>query len=332
MNVATRGRRRLDSVPRLSAGAALGCAVLLALAGCGSSAEQEPTGSETGSAHITAGVFPLLQSAIAFHAAETGLFDNAGLDVEIVQTAGGAQTVPAMLTGDYDVIYANYTTGILAAQQGLPIRIFCGNDVGADDHALVVDENSSLQQLPDLAGARIAVNNLQNIGTVAINAILADAGVDLSAIKFLELPFPDMQAALDAGDVDAIWQVEPFKASALAAGNRELSPLFVGPVEGMPVAGWLTTQQFAQENPDALATFCDALATSVEQLQGNRERLVQLVPTFTKVPAEVVQQVSLPQWDAVVSTDRLQAMADLMLDYRIIDEPFDVRSIVVSHA
>lgn len=332
MNISTRGRRQPHSVCRLSVGAALGCAVLLVLAGCGSAGSQEPTASAKGSTHISAGVFPLLQSSTAFNAAKTGLFRDAGLDVEIAQTAGGAQTVPAMLTGKYDVIYANYTTGLLAAQQGLPIRVFCGNDVGADDHALIVDEKSSFRQLSDLAGARIAVNNLQNIGTVAINAILEDAGVDISKIKLVELAFPDMQAALDAGDVDAIWQVEPFKASALAAGNRELSPLFVGPVEGMPVAGWLTTQKFAQEHPDALTAFCGALAKSVQQLQGNRKRLVALVPTFTKVSAEVVRQVSLPKWDTVVAPNKLQHLADLMLKYHIIDKPFEVRSVIVAQA
>lgn len=326
-NIRTTRNRLLGSAWRRSTAVALGCAVSLVLASCG---EGEGGGSEGGSTEIKAGVFPLLQAAVTYHAVEEGLFEEAGIDLEIVETGGGAQTIPSMLAGDFDVVYANYTTAILAAQQGLPVRIACGNDVGADDHALIVDETSPIQKLSDLKGTRIAVNNLQNIGMVAINALLKEAGVDRSSVTFLELPFPDMQGALDAGDVDVIWQVEPFKASALDAGHRELSPLFVGPVEGMPVAGWLTTEPFAQENADALHSFCEALGTSAEQIQGDRKRLVELVPTFTQVKAEVVEQVSLPQWDADIDEEGLQKMADLMLEFDIIEESIEVGSIIVA--
>jgi NitT/TauT family transport system substrate-binding protein len=173
------------------------------------------------------------------------------------------------------------------------------------------------------------VNNLQNIGTVAINAVLEDAGVDISTIQYLELPLPDMAAALSAGDVDAIWQVEPFQASALATGARVLFPLFSGPVEGMPVAGWLTTEQYAQENPEVVESFRAAMSGAMGELTDNRERLVELVPTYTQVPAEVVEQVELPHWDVEADAAQLQEMSDLMLEYGILSEEFDVDTIIV---
>lgn len=307
---------------------AIAIALAVTASGCASSGAPSPNDAG-GVTAMKAGVFPLLQSATAFEAQQTGGFEREGLKVEIVQTAGGAQTVPAMLTGDFDVIYANYTTAILAAQRGLPVKIFCGNDVGADDHALIVKQDSRFQRLADLAGSRVAVNNLQNIGTIAISTILRDAGVDPTTVRFLELPFPDMQASLAAGNVDAIWQVEPFKASALAAGDRVLSPLFTGSAKDMPVAGWLTTQQFAQKNPDALAAFCRALDGSMRELQGNRERLVKLVPTFTKVPADVVERVSLPEWRSKVDAAQLQHMADLMLEFKVLSQPFTVSPVII---
>ncbi|MGK5113193.1 MULTISPECIES: ABC transporter substrate-binding protein [unclassified Geodermatophilus] len=323
---ATHPRRRL-------AGLALGCAATLVLAACGSDDDAGSGGGEgggeSGPAALTLGYFPLVHTATAVNAEETGLFDDAGLDVTLEQTSGGAQAIPSLIAGEYDITYGNYTSAVLAAQQGLPVRIVAGNDVGATDHAIMVAADSPFQGPADLAGARIAVNNLQNIGTVAINAVLEDAGVDISTIQFLELPLPDMAAALEAGDVDAIWQVEPFQASALAAGHRVLFPLFSGPVEGMPVAGWLTTEQYAQENPEVIESFRSALATSIEQLDGDRERLVELVPTYSQVPAETVEAVELPQWDAEADAEQLQEMSDLMLEYGIISEEFDVETILI---
>ncbi|MGY1637692.1 ABC transporter substrate-binding protein [Geodermatophilus sp. SYSU D00742] len=322
---ASSGRRP----PRRLAGLALGCAAALTLAACGSDDEGgTASGGGEGPTQLTVGYFPLVHTASAVHADEAGLFEEQDLDVTLEQTSGGAQAIPSLIAGEYDITYGNYTSALLAAQQGLPVRIIAGNDVGAEDHAIMVAPDSSFQQPADLAGARIAVNNLQNIGTVAVNAILEDAGVDISTIQFLELPYPDMAAALDAGDVDAIWQVEPFQASALAGGARVLFPLFSGPVEDMPVAGWLTTEQYAQENPEVVEAFRAAMAASMEDLQGKREELVRLVPTYSQVPAETVQQVQLPEWDAEVDREQLQKMSDLMLEYGIISEEFDVETMV----
>jgi ABC-type nitrate/sulfonate/bicarbonate transport system substrate-binding protein len=96
----------------------------------------------------------------------------------------------------------------------------------------------------------------------------------------------------------------------------------------MPVAGWLTTAQYAQENPDVIEAFREALAASIEDLQGDRERLVELVPTFTQVTAEVVEQVAMPEWEADADQEQLQKMSDLMLQYGILSEEFDVEELI----
>ena len=84
-----------------------------------------------------------------------------------------------------------------------------------------------------------------------------------------------------------------------------------------------------QEQPEAVEAFRQALAASVEELQGNRERLVELVPTYSQGPAEVGQQGALPEWDAEPNPEQLHKMSDLMLEYEIISEEFDVSKIIV---
>jgi ABC-type nitrate/sulfonate/bicarbonate transport system substrate-binding protein len=330
MRTATRGRWSPPPARRRSPVVALTLAAGLVLSACGGGDASSAT--EDGTTELAIGYFPLVHTATVVHAEETGLFAEQDLDVQLVQTAGGAQAIPGLVAGEYDITYGNYTSALLAAQQGLPIRIVAGNDVGADDHAIMVAADSPFQSAADLAGASIAVNNLQNIGTVAVKAVLEDAGVDVSTIDLVELAYPDMQSALERGDVDAIWQVEPFQARALAGGHRVLFPLFSGPVADMPVAGWLTTERFATENPEAIEAFRTALGESVDQLTDDRARLVELVPTYTQVTADVVEQVALPRWESAVDEEKLATMADLMLEYDVIDEPFDVQTMIVDGA
>jgi hypothetical protein len=56
--------------------------------------------------------------------------------------------------------------------------------------------------------------------------------------------------------------------------------------------------------------------------------LVELVPTFTKVTADVVEAVEMPHFQGELDVAQLQKTADLMLKYKITDSELDVQSLV----
>ncbi|MFB0836105.1 ABC transporter substrate-binding protein [Arthrobacter halodurans] len=303
-------------------------ALLLALSACGGDAQPAAGSGEAETYQV--GYFPLVHTATAVHADQDGLFEAQGLDVELVQTQGGAAAIPALVSGSIDFAYTNYTSALLAVQQGLPIRLVAGNDVGDSDHGIFVAADSGIEDVADLQGKTFAVNNLQNIGTVAVNSLLRDAGLAPGDVKFIEMPYPDMQVALEKGVADAAWQVEPFQAGAEAAGFRKIGDMFDGSIADMPVAGWVTTEQFAQQNPEAVAAFQEAITASTEDLQGDREALVELVPTYTKVSAEVVEAIEMPRFAGELDQEQLQKAADLMQEYGIIDAPLDVAPLLAA--
>ena len=69
---------------------------------------------------------------------------------------------------------------------------------------------SDIKEPKDLEGKTIAANTLNNICEVTINATLEEKGVDVSKLKYTEIPFPEMVGALEKGRVDAACVVEPF--------------------------------------------------------------------------------------------------------------------------
>lgn len=313
----------------------LAVTALLGLTACGGASEEGGDGAASGAASsgpsaATVAYLPLIHTASAVRADAEGDFTDAGVDVTLETVPGGAQAIPSLISGDFDMTYSNYVSAILAASKGLPVRIFAGNDVGGDDHGLFVAADSPIRDVGDLAGRKVAVNALNNIGTVAIKAQVEDAGGDPNAVQFLELPFPDMAAALDKGDVDAIWQVEPFQARATAAGARRLVSLFSGAAAELPVAGWMTTQEYADDNAPALEAFRTGLESSIDQLSDDPALLQEIVPTYTQVPADVVAQIKPPTFQAEPDVTALQELADLMQKYGILEEEFDVSSMVVS--
>jgi ABC-type nitrate/sulfonate/bicarbonate transport system substrate-binding protein len=321
-----RQQRRLLAVGLLATAA-------LTMTACGSGSPSGAAPAESaGSANapgsdaeaVRIGYFPLVHTSTVVNADQSGLLEEHGITAELVQTQGGAAVIPALTAGDVDIAYANYTSALLAAQKGLPIVLFAGNDVGAEDHGIYVNPNAGIESIADLKGKRFAVNNLQNIGSVAILAQAQEAGLEPGDINIVEMPYPDMAAAVQNGNVDAIWQVEPFQALAEEAGLVRIGDLFDGAADDMPVAGWVTTRQFAEQHPEVLEGFQSALDSSMSELEGDRNAFTELVPTYTSVSADVVENIELPQFAAELDVDRLQDGADLMLKYDLIQEALDV--------
>ena len=105
--------------------------------------------------------------------------------------------------------------------------------------------------------------------------------------------------------------------------------MFAGPAADMPVGGWVTTRQFAEQNPEVIAAFQDALAKSSEDLQGNHELHLDLVPQYTEIDESVAQELTLPHYDTELNVDALQYGADLMEKYGIISGPLKVSDLVI---
>lgn len=302
----------------------------LALTACGSSEEDISSAEQTGDLQdVNIGYFPLVHTATMVQADEAGYLEDAGISAELVQTEGGAAAIPSLVSGDVDILYSNYTSILLAAEQGLPVVLVAGNDVAKDDHGIFVPDDSDIAEISDLEGKSFAVNNLQNIGTVSIYAQLEEVGINPDSVDLVEMPNPDMAAAAANGNVDAIWQVEPFQTIATQSGLTRIGDMFAGPAADMPVGGWVTTQEFAENNPEVIEAFREALDQSSQDLQDNHELHLELVPEYTEIADDVAQDLTLPHYDTELSVDALQNGADMMHTYDIISQPLDVSELML---
>ena len=112
-----------------------------------------------------------------------------------------------------------------------------------------------------------------------IRAALEKSGVDQNSIKLLALPFPAMRAALNSGQVDAIWTPEPFLSQAIQIdGARDL--MAPGPVLGdyWPIGGYFVRTDWAPKNPGLAAKFRTAMNQSLEYSQNHRTRSATCFP------------------------------------------------------
>jgi NitT/TauT family transport system substrate-binding protein len=301
------------------------CALLaaLALAGCGD--DSGGTTSSGGTTKLKVGVIPIADVAPLYVGIEQGFFKDEKLEIEPRIAEGGAAIVPAVVSGDDDIGFSNTTSLIIAASKGLPIQIVSQGvlaGTGDDDawDGLMVPKGSKIKTAKDLEGKTVAVNNLNNVGTLAINTAMEKEGGDYTKIKYTEVPFPEMNAALAAKRVDAIWQVEPGYTGALAAGSTALFHPYEQTAPNLTVAGYFASKEFIAKDKDVLERFKRAISKSLEYSAENPEAVRKAVATYTEIPPEVLSKIKLPVFKPDLNEPTIETTIDLAAKYGYIEE------------
>jgi NitT/TauT family transport system substrate-binding protein len=292
------------------------CGSLLAACGGG-----DGSGGETGKpATLKVGVIPIADVAPLYVGMNKGFFKQEKLTIKPQLAEGGAAIVPAVASGDEQIGFSNTTSLIIARSKGLPVRIISQGDIGGTDardapDGLLVAKDSAIKSAKDLEGKTVAVNTLQNVGPLTINRALEKRGVDYTKVKYTEVPFPDMGAALEAGRVDAIWEVEPFVTQGKAAGARVLFNPFEEAAKSLTVATYFSTERYIEQNRDVVDRFVRAMKKSLEYADSHPGEVRKTVPKYTQIPPKAAQAMTLPQWGAELNEPTIKTTAQLAAKY-----------------
>ncbi|MCW2903478.1 MAG: transporter substrate-binding protein [Streptosporangiaceae bacterium] len=320
--------RRLRSRPALLT---IGLVVTAALVGgCGGSTPASGGGLEKKTIRVAE--VPLVDTAGLHVAIEQKLFEAAGLRVQIVPVAQSIQALPALRNGQVDVIGGgNYVTFLQAQDRGtLELRIIADAASEAPGFMEVLTApNSPIKRPKDLEGKTVAVNILNNIQSLTLNQVLKAAHVDPSKVKYRAVPFPQMGAALQKGQVDAVHTGEPFGTGL----RRKLGARMVvdgggAPVTGLPVSGYLSTQGFVDKYPKTAAAFQRVIEKAQGLASGDRKQVEQVLPAYAHLDAQTAAALSLPGYPATLDPGRMQRLPDLMVQEGLLKTRIDMRSLI----
>jgi NitT/TauT family transport system substrate-binding protein len=311
---------------------ALGIAGALVMAGCG---DDEGAGTEeaAGPTTLRVGVIPIADVAPLYLGIKQGFFEQQDLKIEPQLAEGGAAITPAVLSGDFQIGFSNTVSLLIAASKDLPVTIISQGVLGGktEEEAwadLLVLKDGPIKEPKDLEGKTIAVNTLKNICEVTIRASLADMGVDDSKLKFTEVPFPDMNAALEAKRVDGACVVEPFVSQGKAGKARGIDPFYVNTAPDLTVATYFTSKQYAEENPEVVERFVTAMEQSLDYAQNNPDAVRDILLEYTQIPPEAAQAIKLPQWRKDITLDTVERLSQLSLEYGLIESQPDLDELI----
>lgn len=306
--------------------APLALAVLL-LASCG----EQPT-TDDGPRRVTVGVLPIEGLEPFYIALNRGYFEEEGLEVVPQQGQGGAAIIPGVVSGDFQFGFSNNVSLLTASAQGLGLRVLTdGTDAPTEGEPstygfslVVAPEDGEVQEADDLPGSTVAVNTLQNIGPVVINRSLEKRGIDPAGVEYVEVPFPEMSAALKQGDVDAAWLVEPFSTVATDDGAKTLLRPYLEAAAGRSIATWFTSATYAEEKPEITKAFTRALKRGIETAANKPQLARDTLLDYTKIPPKIAKRMTLSVFTTEVDPADFNYLSNLMLRYEFIKKKPDV--------
>jgi NitT/TauT family transport system substrate-binding protein len=305
--------------------AVLAAALALASAGCGDDDSAGGNGASAGPTEITVGTLPIANAAPMYLGMEKGFFEAESLTIKPQVGEGGAALIPSLLSGDAQFAFVGVIPAITAVAQEVPIKVVTSSDDAArtekdDWQTLVAPKGSPIKGVEDLPGQTIAVNALRGLAEVVISRSLEKQGVDYREVKLLEVPFPEMPAALSEKRVDAALLTEPFLSAVLAEGGMQIDAPSVETLPSFPNGVYVAAEQYIAENGDVVDRFSRAMNKSLDYAQAHPEEVRQIIPTFTEVPEAAAQQLRLPPFDSELDREGIELEAELTAKYGIIDE------------
>ena len=310
---------------------ALACAV--AIAACGDDDGNGGGGGEGEPTTLRVGVIPIADVAPLYLGMKKGFFEEEQLTIKPQLAEGGAAITPAVVSGDFQIGFSNTISLLIAASQDLPVQIISQGvlagkteeDAWAD---LLVLKDGPIKEPKDLEGKTIAVNTLKNICEVTIKASLEKEGVAVDKLKFTEVPFPDMNAALEAGRVDGACVVEPFVSQGKAGAARGIDPFYVRTAPDLTVATYFTSTQYAEENADVVDRFVRAMNRSLTYAQSHPDEVRDVLLEYTEIPPEAAEQIKLPIWRPDLIEPTIELLSELSLKYGLIEEQPDLDELI----
>lgn len=310
--------------------------VAVAVAGCGGdSSSGASAGSSGGITTLKLGYVPYADDAPAFLAQEKGIFRKHGLTVEFVPAPNPVAAVAALTSGKQQLAFVTDPVLINANLQNTRLKCVAPvvgrqpSDPARDGTTLIAAKDSGITGVKDLAGKKVAMVQLNSLNSLDIQALSTQAGIDHKSVQFIQMPFPQMPAALDQGRVQAAVIVQPFAQTAIDKGhtvinhpNRELWA-------GGTIVCFAALADYIDENVKVIQGFNAAMREAILYTKDHEsEAKATLTKHMELTPEQAQKQVLQTDWNVTLNPATIDRMQQYMKQFGLIQRTIPAAELV----
>jgi len=273
------------------------------------------------------GVVGVEEAALPYYAQEKGLFKAAGLNVTLSVLPNGGSVSSALLGGALDVGVTNSGSMSSAFVRGLPLQMLaCGATYAPRSpisHLAV--GKSGISSAKDLAGKTFAVSTLHDMIQGTVLAWIEQHGGDWKAINFIEMPPPQMAAAIAAKRIDGAAIVEPFfTASKNDLTNLGYNYSAVNNDKPFQTLGIAVSKDYFDKNAATAKKVAGVIHEAAKWANNpkNFAEAATLLATYTKVDPAIIAGYPRLAFAEANSPGLIQPVVDMLAKYTFIPHGF----------
>jgi NitT/TauT family transport system substrate-binding protein len=264
-----------------------------------------------------------------YYAIKNGLYQKAGLDVEVVPTSSGTAATEAVISGAYEMGKGSLIASLLAHLKGLPLKIV-GNgaiwDVKSPFTMMLVAADSMAKTGADMNGKTLASAALNDLNALAMTAWIDKNGGDAKTVKWIELPNSAGGAALADHRVEAISLNEPQLSAALDTGKvRILAPAYSAIGEHFAFTVYFAQPDWAAKHADAIKRWVKVTYDAANYTNAHHPETAPMMADITKIPIAIISKMARVNGSTSGDPSLIQAAINVAAKYNYIPKTFPAR-------
>lgn len=276
-------------------------------------------------------VIPIFDVAPLYAANAQGYFAKEGLTIDMEPVQGGSVGIPALVSGDYDVVYTNSVSAVLAITKGIDLRIVLAGSLmdskPPDQGALMMLKGAGFKTGKDLEGKIIGVNAIKSLMWAVDWQWIKESGGDPQKVTFVEIGIPQMLPGLKAKKFDACLVLDPFMTIGMSDPAFEVlawpfSKVFAGGASAV----YVVTGDMVAKHPDQVRAFQRAMRAGAGWVNANlgSPAYIDMVAAYTKVDPNLMKKMPMFPAEPAVSPKGIDILVNLMIETGILDKKPDL--------
>lgn len=322
------------------------CGVMaVSLAACGSneapvdSAAKEPASVDSATVEqpsdetIRVGVLSIADSLPIFAAEQEGMFEAAGLNVEVYPFKSSADQSKAVEAGELDIVMNDMIVQSLMKKADTDTKVInmaFGADPTEGRFVVVAAPNSGIEKPEDLIGKRVAIST--NTMMEYLMAQYEDYfDLDASGIELVNMPdlMLRVETLLQGKDIDAAILPDPLATFAISKGGVAVIDDTTLD-ENYSQSVYLATNEFMSKHKSELKTFVKVLQDSMTDINEHPDKYRALLMEKARVPEELQETYPIPTFSpgTVPSEQEVTRLEAWMVEKKMLDKVYSYADLV----
>jgi NitT/TauT family transport system substrate-binding protein len=270
-------------------------------------------------------------AAAPFYGVDTGMFAQAGLNVDVQPFTNYGALQGALAGRALDVGVLDTLAAAVGVAHGIPFCIIAAASIQlakTPTMLLCAAKTSSLRSPHELEGKTIAIASLGGSAEATLRAWLGKEGVAQAKVGLIEMPLSQMSPALERGTVAAAEIFEPALTVARLAGARPFGRVYDAVAPAFYPNVWVTTTDFAQANAPALKKLVATAYKIAAWANDHRSDSGSILMKYSKLDPAVVAAMTRTEYSTALNPKLLQPLIDVGAKFGMLPAPVDGATLI----